>query len=54
MKKLKAPFKRRRPKTRFKYLRLLHDNAPAHNSPAAKGSNVDLRYIENFLCDIGR
>ena len=24
------------------------------NSPAAKGSNVDLRYTENVLCDIGR
>ena len=24
------------------------------NSPATKGSNVDLQYIENVLCDIGR
>ena len=30
--KLKAPFKRRRPKTGLKYLRLLHDNAPAHKA----------------------
>ena len=32
LKKLKAHFKRRRPKTRLKYLRLLHDNAPAHKA----------------------
>ena len=30
LKKLKALFKRRRPKTRLKYLRLPHDDAPAH------------------------
>ena len=30
--KLKAHFGRRRPKTRLKYLRLLHDNAPAHKA----------------------
>ena len=30
LKKLKAHFKRRRPKTGLKYLSLLHDNATAH------------------------
>ena len=32
LKKLKAHFKRRRPKTGLKYFRLLHDNAPAHKA----------------------
>ena len=32
LKKLKAHFKRRRPKAGLKYLRLLHDNAPAHKA----------------------
>ena len=32
LKKLKAQFKRRRPKTGLKYLRLLHDNAPAQKA----------------------
>ena len=32
LKKLKAHFKRRRPKVRLKYLRLLHDNAPTHKA----------------------
>ena len=32
LKKLKAHFKRRRPKTGLKYLHLLHDNAPAHKA----------------------
>ena len=32
LKKLKAHFKRRRPKTWLKYLGLLHDNAPAHKA----------------------
>ena len=32
LKKVKAHFKRRRPKAGLKYLRLLHDNAPAHKA----------------------
>ena len=32
LKKLKALFKRRRPKTGLKYLHLLQDNAPAHKA----------------------
>ena len=32
LKKLKAQFKRRRTKTGLKYLRLKHDNAPAHKA----------------------
>ena len=32
LKKLKAHFKRRRPKTGLQYLRLLHDNAPANKA----------------------
>ena len=32
LKKLKAHFKRRHPETGLKYLRLLHDNAPAHKA----------------------
>ena len=32
LKKLRAHFKRRRPKTGLKYLRLLHDSVPAHKA----------------------
>ena len=32
LKKLKAHFKRRHPKTGLRYLRLLHDNAPAYKA----------------------
>ena len=32
LKKLRAHFKRRRPKTGLKYFRLLHDSAPAHKA----------------------
>ena len=32
LKKLKKYYQKRRPTTGFKYVRLLHDNAPAHTS----------------------
>ena len=37
LKKLKAHFKRRRSKTGHKYLRLLHDNAPARKASIVTG-----------------
>ena len=40
LKKLKAPFKRRRPKTELKYLLFLHDNAAAHTA----------RIVTEFVC----